>query len=185
MLRDAVAQQEWIQRLEDIVSTHPGANRHSQSLAGVFVQDGQHLVAPTTAELVVHEVDAPDVVRMRGAQPDDRTVLVVKPSPLLVPLRQLKSLFAPDPLNFLVVHLPAFDTQQLGNLAIAVAPILLRQPDQSQPKSLIISPGRLVLQGASRQTDRPACPSLRRRELLTCMNNGLTELLRRQALGFR
>ena len=30
-------------------STHPGANRHSQSLAGVFVQDGQHLVAPTTA----------------------------------------------------------------------------------------------------------------------------------------
>jgi hypothetical protein len=41
------------------------------------------------------------------------------------------------------------------------------------------------LQGASRQTDRPACPSLRRRELLTCMNNGLTELLRRQALGFR
>ena len=59
MLRDAVAQQEWIQRLEDIVSTHPGANRHSQSLAGVLVQDGQHLVAPTTAELVVHEVDAP------------------------------------------------------------------------------------------------------------------------------
>jgi hypothetical protein len=57
---------------------------------------------PTTAELVVHEVDAPDAVRMRGAQPDDRAVLLVKPSPLLVPLRQLKSLFAPDRGNRLI-----------------------------------------------------------------------------------
>ena len=124
---------------------------------------------------------------MRRAQPDDRAVLVVEPSALSVSLRQLKPLFTPDPLNLLVVHLPAFDTQQLGNLAIAVATVLLRQPDQSEPESLVISISlcRLVLQGASRQADQPACPPLRRRELLAPMDNGLTELLRRQALGFR
>lgn len=124
-----VAQQERIQRLEHIVSAHPCANRHGQSLAGVLVQNGQHLVAPTIAELVVDEVDAPDVVRVQRSQPDDRAVLVVEPSALPVSLRQLKPLFAPDPLNLLVVHLPAFYTQQLCNLAIAVAPVLLRQPD--------------------------------------------------------
>lgn len=55
----------------------------------------------------------------------------------------------------------------------------------SQPQSLVISPGQSVLQGTSCQTDHPACPPLRRRELLARMNNGLTELLGRQALGFR
>jgi hypothetical protein len=29
-------------------------------------------------------------------------------------LRQLEPLFAPDPLNLLVVYRPAFDTQQFG-----------------------------------------------------------------------
>ena len=112
-------------------------------------------------------------------------VLVVEPPALLVPLRQLKSLFAPDPLNLLVVHLPAFDAQQLRYLAIAVAAILLRQPDQGQPQGIIISVGRLVLQGTARQTNHPAGPPLRRRQLLARMDNGLTKLLGRQALGFR
>ena len=180
-----MAQEQRVQRLKHIVSPHPGENRHSQRLPRVLVQDGQHLVAPTVVELVVHEVDGPDVIGMGRAQPDDRAVLVIEPSALSVPLRQLKALFAPDPLNLLVVHLPAFDMQQLGNLAIAVAPILLRQPDQRQPQSIVIFGVWSILQGASRQTNHPAGPSLRRRKLLARMDNGLTELPGRQALGFR
>ena len=133
----------------------------------------------------MHEVDAPDVVRMGRPQPDDRAVLVVEPTALLMTLRQLKPLFAPDPLNLLVVHLPAFDTQQFRYLAIAVAPISLRQPDQGEPESIIIFSGRLVLQGTTRQANHPAGPPLRCRELLARMDNGLTELPGRQALGFR
>ena len=133
----------------------------------------------------MHEVDAPDVVRMGRPQPNDRAVLVVEPTALLMTLRQLKPLFAPDPLNLLVVHLPAFDTQQFRYLAIAVAPISLRQPDQGEPESIIIFSGRLVLQGTTRQANHPAGPPLRRRKLLTRMDNGLTELPGRQALGFR
>ncbi len=91
----------------------------------------------------MYKVDAPDVVRMGRPQPYDRSILVVEPSALLVPLRQLKAFFAPDPLNLLVVHLPTFDAQQFGYLAIAVAPVLLGQLDQGQSQSIIISPGRL------------------------------------------
>ena len=97
----------------------------------------------------MHEVDAPDVVRMGRPQPDDRAVLVVEPTALLMTLRQLKPLFAPDPLNLLVVHLPAFDTQQFRYLAVAVASVLLGQPDQGEPESIIIFSGRLVLQGTT------------------------------------
>jgi hypothetical protein len=71
----------------------------------------------------------------------------------------LKTFFAPDPLNLLVVHLPTFDAQQFGYLAIAVALVLLGQPDQGQSQS-IISPGRSVLQRTARQSGHPACPSL-------------------------
>ena len=180
-----MAQEQRVQRLEDIVSTPPGANRYSQCLAGVLVQNGQHLVAPPVAELVVHEVDGPDVVRMGRPQPDDRAVLVIEPSALLVTLRKLQSLFAPETFPLLVIYLPALDAQQFGNLAIAVTPILFGQPDQSQPQSIVVLGSRPVLQGASRQADYPAGLPLRRRELLTRMDNGLTKLLCRQALGFR
>ena len=121
----------------------------------------------------------------RGPRPDDRAVLVIEPPALLMTLRQLEPLFAPGPLNLLVVHRPAFDTQQRRNLAIAVAPVLLRQPDQIQPQGSIIFPGRLVLQGTKRQSNHPAGSPFRRRELLARMDNGLTELPGRQALGFR
>ena len=122
---------------------------------------------------------------MGRAQPDDQAGLVIEPSALSVPLRQLKALSAPDRLNLFVVHLPAFDMQRLGNLAIAVAPIMLRQPDQRQPQSIGICGVWSMLQGASRQTNHPASPSLRRRKLLARVDNGLAELPDRQALGFR
>ena len=147
MFRGAVAQEQRVQRLKHIVSPHPGTNRHSQRLPRVLIQDGQHLVAPTVVELVVHEVDGPDVIGMGRAQPDDQAVLVIEPSALSVPLRQQKALFAPGPLNLLVVYLPAFNMQQLGNLAIAVAPILLRQPDQCQPQSIVIFVLGLLIAG--------------------------------------
>ena len=146
-IRGAVAQEQRVQRLKNIISTHSDTNDHSQGLTGILVQDGQHLVAATVAELVVYEVDAPDMVGMGRPQPYDRSILVVEPTALFMTLRQLKAFFAPDPLNLLVVHLPAFDTQQFRYLAIAVAPILLRQPDQGEPQGGIVTklPGRQAL----------------------------------------
>ena len=81
----------------------------------------------------MNEVDAPDMVRMRRPEANDRTVLVIKPSALFVPLRELQSFFLPETLNLLMIDPPAFDAQEFQNLTIAVAPILLGQADQSQP----------------------------------------------------
>jgi len=90
---------------------HSYCNRHAQCLAGIFIKNSQHLVSTPVAQLVVHEVDAPHMVRMRRAQPDNRAVLVIQASAFLMPLRQLQPLFPPQSLNLLVVHLPALDTE--------------------------------------------------------------------------
>ena len=71
----------------------------------------------------------------------------------------------------------ANEARGLSNLAIAISAVLLCKPDDRQTQRIVISLCRLVLQGAQRQSYHPARPSLRRRKLLACVNDGLTELL--------
>ena len=131
------------------------------------------------------EIYAPDMVLISGAQPDDRTVLVIEALPLPVALRYLEALFPPQPLYLLVIDLPAFNAKQLGNLPVAIAAILLCQSEQSQPKAVIISRGcRIALCGPC-HADRSASPPLGWPEFLTHMDYSLTQIGNRQTLGFR
>ncbi|MEM1381876.1 MAG: hypothetical protein AAGH41_14780 [Pseudomonadota bacterium] len=51
---------------------------------------------------------------------------------LLVTLRELQSLLTPKSLDLLVVDAPAFSVKQLADLAVAISPVLLGEPDQCQ-----------------------------------------------------
>ena len=133
----------------------------------------------------MYEVDAPDMVRMGRPEPDDRAVPVVEPPVLLMPLRHLQPFFTPQAFNLIVVYLPALDTEQSRYLAVTVTPVVLRQPDQGQPQGIVITLGRLIVQGTAGYTNYPVGSSLGRRQLLTRMDNGLTKIPARQALGFR
>ena len=64
--------------------------------------------------------------------------MVIEAFALLVPMRQLQALFAPEPLHLLVVYPPSFGTQQRTNLAIAIATILLGQPDQGEAEIILV-----------------------------------------------
>ena len=77
----------------------------------------------------MNKVDAPDVIGILRPQADNRTVFVIEPFALFVTLRQLQTFLTPDPLNPLVIDVPALDLQQLCNLAITVPAILLGQSD--------------------------------------------------------
>ena len=122
------------------------------------------------------EIYAPDMVPIFGAQPDDRTVLVIEALPFLVTLRYLETLFPPQPFDLLVIDLPAFNAEQLGNLPVAIAAILLCQSDQSQPKAVIISGRfRIALCGPC-HADRSASPPLGWPEFLTHMDYSLTQI---------
>ena len=96
-----------------------------------------------------------------------------------------QALFAPDSLHLLVVYPPSFGTEHYADLAIAVAAVLLGQPDHKEPQCIIISRGWSVLQGAPRQTDHSARPPLGRAELLTRVNDQPTQIVCRQPLGFK
>ncbi len=131
------------------------------------------------------EIYAPDMIPIPGAQPNDRTVLVIEAFSLPVTLRYLETLFPPKPFDLLVIDLPAFNAEQLGNLPVAIAAVLLCQSDQSQPKAVIISRRCLIALCGPCHADRSASSSLGWPELLAHMDHGLTQIGNRQTLGFR
>ena len=97
---------------------------------------------------------------MGWSQPDDGTVLVIKPSSRLVSLWKLKSFLTPEPLDLLVIDPPALDVKELRDLAIAISTVLFCQPDDRQPQCIVVFRRRSILQGAPRQANHPARPPL-------------------------
>ena len=58
----------------------------------------------------------------------------------------LQAFFAPQAFNCLVVDGPALDTQECGNLAVAIAAILLGQANEDESQGILIrSPGCIAL----------------------------------------
>ena len=78
-----------MQSIQNIACVHLEPYRYAERLAGILIEHCEHLVGAPVAELVVHEVNRPDVVGMRGPQPDDRAVFVIEPPSLLVTMGQL------------------------------------------------------------------------------------------------
>ncbi len=95
VVRPAAFQQQRIERLQNVRRAHLRSNAHTQGLARIFIEHGQHLVRAPVAELVVDEVDRPDVVLVFRSQPDHRRVVMIEPLTLLVPLRKLQAFLAP------------------------------------------------------------------------------------------
>ena len=84
-----------------------------------------YLITATAAEIVMNKIDAPYMTGILRPQPNDRTVLVVQPLALLMPLRELQSFFPPHAGDLLVIDHPTFNTKQAGDLSITVSAILL------------------------------------------------------------
>ena len=80
----------------------------SQSLEIVPLRTAPHgcihpdFVTAPIAELIVNEVDGPDMVGVCGPQPYDRAVLMIKPPPLLMPVGAIAGLLRS--LNILSSH---------------------------------------------------------------------------------
>ena len=104
---------------------------------------------------------------------------------LLMPLRELKTFFAPEPLNLFVIDCPSLDAQQLCNFAIPITLILFGKPDHRQPSGFIILWGDLVPQRAPRHPHDPTGAPLRSCQPLSRMDDGLTKLVYRQVFGFK
>jgi hypothetical protein len=97
--------------------------------------------------------------------------MVIKPLAAFVPVRQLQAFLAPDPLDPLVIDGPAFGSQELADLPVAVAAILFGQADQGQTQVILVPGGRLIAQSTAGNPDSLTGPPLGCPELLTRMDN--------------
>ena len=104
--------------------------------------------------LVVDEVIGPDVVRPLRAQPDAGTVIEPEPGPFRLllgdpgssPGQALEPFAPPDPLDPLVVHMPACVTEHGRDTAIPVSAVLAGQFDDvgGQPVLIVAAPWNLA-----------------------------------------
>ena len=84
-----------------------------------------------------------------------------------------------------MVDAPALDPQELPDLPIAIATILLGEPDQGEAQIVLVLSPDLIAEGAPRYPKNLARPSLGRSELLTGLDNRTPQLIRSQILGFK
>lgn len=127
-----------------------------------LVQDVQHAVLPAVVGSVFDEVVRPNVIGPLGPQTDAGSVAEPQPTALRLFGRDFKPLASPDPFDPLVVDHPTGGrTQQLGDLPIAVAPILSGKfDDVGGEPLLVVSAASDVALGRSVLPEHPADPAL-------------------------
>ena len=98
---------------------------------------------------------------------------------------QLKPFLPPLPFDFLVIEVPALGAQKLGDHAVAIAAILTGEPNQFQPKRIIVTRRTLITHRRARNPRHRTSPVLRNAELLAGVNNRATLIRYTQAFGFK
>ena len=88
-LRLVMFHQYVVQYVENIVRSHLRSYRFAQRLTGIFIQNRQHFVTAPIAELIVNEVDGPDMFGVCRLQHYESAVLMIQPPPILMPMGQL------------------------------------------------------------------------------------------------
>ena len=123
---------------KNIVALEFALDMDRQALAAVLVDDGQHAERLSVMCAVHDEVVAPDMTGILRPQSDARTIVKPQPPALGLLLRNLEPFTAPDTLDPFGIDHPSFVAQQRCDPAIAIATILLRQPDDCSCQRLLI-----------------------------------------------
>src|SRR5690606_24692962 len=112
-----------------------------------LVDDVEHAVFPSLVRAILDEVVAPYVIAIFWTKPHARPVREPKPPAFWLLMGNLEPFTPPYPFDPLVVDKPTRMTQQRGDLAIAVAPVLAREFDRigRQPILVLAASGHFAL----------------------------------------
>ena len=137
--RDAAQDEQVGQHIDDVGRRKPPPNPDCQALARELVEDIDCAKRPPVVGPVMNEVVGPDVVSPLRAQLDTRSVVEPQTTPFRLVSGHLQPLAPPQPLNPLVVDLPAPLAQQRCNPSVAVAAVLTRQLDHVRNQALFVA----------------------------------------------
>jgi len=111
------------QPFQDVIAPELSADIDRQALACVLIDHGEHPKGTPFTRPSLHEVVAPHVVTMLGPQPYAAPVVEPQTPAFGLLRRHFQPLPPPDPLDPLVIDMPAIPPQQSGDTAIAVPPV--------------------------------------------------------------
>ena len=97
----------------------------SQALTGILIKHREAFQPPSIGGLIVHEIVAPDMIRIRRPRWSGRAHAHRAPFPLF--LDDLQPLVLPDTTYGLAIYPPLVSLQQVVDLPVAKARILLRE----------------------------------------------------------
>jgi hypothetical protein len=153
------------EHVDDVDRFEPARYPNGQALVGELVDDVEQADFASVMGALLEEIIRPDMVGALGPQPQARSVRQPQPAALGLPGGDFQPLASPDPFDPLVVDQPTGPAQQLGDLAIAVAPVLPGQFDNvvRQPGVIVAAMRDLALRRAM-LTERRAGTPLRDRQ---------------------
>ena len=128
--------QEIRKAMEHVIGVELSLHHNSQALPTEFVYDRQDLDGTAVVSAVCHKIIGPDMVAMRGPEPDTRPIVEPETSSLGLLLGNLQPLLTPDTFHPLVIDPPTLSSEQGCNPAITVAPILLGKSNNFFPEPL-------------------------------------------------
>jgi len=157
MFRWTVGYEEIREAMEDVVGAQPSLHQDIQALTTEFVYDRQDLDRTAVVSAVCHKIIGPDMVAMRGSEPDTRPIVEPQTSAFGLLLGNLQPLLTPDTFHSLVIDSPTFSLEQCRNPAIPVTPIPFGKLNNFLSKSLFgICPLKYEPLGRPRLSDYPA-----------------------------
>ena len=128
--------QEIRKAMEHVIGVELSLHHNSQALPTEFVYDRQDIDGTAVVSAVCHKIIGPDMVAMRGPEPDTRPIVEPETSSLGLLLGNLQPLLTPDTFHPLVIDPPTLSSEQGCNPAIPVAPILLGKSNNFFPEPL-------------------------------------------------
>ena len=133
------AQDEQVgQKAEDIDCFELAGDTGRQAFVGKLVNDIEHPISASIVGAVLDKIIGPDVITVLRPQPDARSVGQPEPASFGLFIGDLQPLAPPDALDPLVVDYPARLAQQFGDLAIAIAAVLLGKLDNIGRQTLLV-----------------------------------------------
>ena len=107
----ASGQEKSVKLIQHVLCSEPSPHHDTQTLPGVFIQNGQQAQRSPIRGPVHYEIIAPYMVFEFRPQSYTRPIIQPKPFPFGLLLRHLESFTSPDPFHPFMIHMPSFPFQ--------------------------------------------------------------------------